>query len=494
MRKSPLSALLCLFAFMMLFSQLRPVSAVDLAADGVDHAALDSAITSQMSKHGLPGVAVAVVEADGTVYLKAYGKDGDGAPLTVDSPMFIGSQSKSFTALAIVQLAEAGKLDLNAPVQTYIPWFSVADAEASKHITLNHLLHHTSGLADAGYAVLLPLDTNLEVAVRSLNKAELTAPIGTRFQYFNMGYSVLAYVIEQVSGESYASYIQTHVFDPLGMNSTTADPARMPVVRGYSRLFGFAIPMQQPVEIYAVSAGYILSTVTDMAKYASAMLQPDCAGLITPEMRNLLLSPDQSTYAMGWFVVDDGSKIFHGGANEAFRSEVNLYPSRGRAFVLLTNEGHQLDHFISASQLTAAVESVVLGESPRPVTQVWSVRWIGWGIGIFVLGLVILIVRNFRDLRGWKARVKTYSRGKRIFDVAISFLIPVAITMVVLWQIGQFYGNRFNLLTSMAYMRLGLPDVCILMIIGTVPDLLQGFIKLGLLLKRDKEPVERPGQ
>jgi CubicO group peptidase (beta-lactamase class C family) len=75
--------------------------------------------------------------------------------MTPQTQMYIGSQSKSFTALAIAQLAEQGKLDLNTPVQTYIPWFRVADESASAQITLNHLLHHTSDLADTGFGVLL---------------------------------------------------------------------------------------------------------------------------------------------------------------------------------------------------------------------------------------------------------------------------------------------------------------------------------------------------
>ena len=109
--------------------------------------------------------------------------------------MFIGSQSKSFTALAVAQLAEHGKLDLNAPVQTYFPWFRVADEAASSQIMINHLLHHTSGLSESGHSVILPADATTEQAVRSLAQARLTAPVGTKHQYFNIGYDVLTYII-----------------------------------------------------------------------------------------------------------------------------------------------------------------------------------------------------------------------------------------------------------------------------------------------------------
>jgi hypothetical protein len=130
------------------------------------------------------------------------------------------------------------------------------------------------------------------------------------------------------------------------------------------------------------------------------------------------------------------------------------------------------------------VEAVVLGNNPPSASQGWSVRWIGWIIGAAVLGLLILHIINFSKLRGWRTRVASYSKGRQIWDIVISFLIPVVITVVVISQIKNFYGNRFNLLTSLAYMRLGLPDLFILMLVGTFPDLTQGVIKTCLWFTR----------
>ena len=125
-----------------------PVSAAALpgpSAD-IDFAAVDSYITAQMGKHGLQGISLAIIQGDQTVYQKGYGSAGGGTAMTPQTPMYIGSQSKSITALAIAQLAEQGKVDLNAPVRAYIPWFTVADASASEKITVSNLLHQTSGL------------------------------------------------------------------------------------------------------------------------------------------------------------------------------------------------------------------------------------------------------------------------------------------------------------------------------------------------------------
>ncbi len=463
-------------------------SAESTASSQIDFAKLDQVVTEQMTKHGLPGVALAVIEDDEVIYTRGYGKDGEGQALSSGSQMFIGSLSKSFTALSIAQLAEAGLLDINAPVQTYIPWFRIADEEASGRITLSHLLHHTSGLSDAGFSKILPLDISSEAAVRSLSDAQLTAPIGTQFQYFNQGYAVLAYIVELTSGQTYADYVQTHILDPLVMDSTTADPDKMAGVSlGFSRLFGFAVPMKQAVSVHDIGDGYIISTAEDIAKYAIAMMKNDTGRLLSSKWRKIIFTPGIGNYGMGWFVEDNGAKIFHGGANETFRTQLTLYPYRKRAFVLLTNEGYQIDHFISAGQLTSAVEAVVLGYTPAPTDQGWSVRWIGWIVGTAVLGLLVLHTRNFMALRGWRKRAEGYSKLKRVWDIALSFLIPVAITTVVISQIAVFYGNRFNLLTSVAYLRLGLPDIFILMLVGTLPDLVQGVIKIVLWCRPGKK-------
>ncbi len=466
--------------FALVFSIVSPALAAPAPASGIDFPALDAVVAAQMSKHGLPGVALAVIENGEIVYLKAYGKDGSGQPLTPQTQMLIGSQSKSFTALAIAQLAEQGKLDLAAPVRTYIPWFRVADGTASAQITLNHLLHHTSGLSDSGFGVLIPDDATLEQAVRALAAARLTAPIGAQHQYFNLGYTVLAYIIELASGQTYAEYVREHILNPLGMTRSTADvTAARDMPLGYTRLFGFPVPMRESIPAYGAGEGFILSTAEDMARYAIA-IQNDGGGLLSPAMMKRLLAPGTGNYGMGWYNVENGAKIFHGGANQTFRTEVNLYPFRSRAFVLLTNQGYQVDHFISASQLTHSVEAVVLGRTPPPVSEGWSVQWIGWGLGLFILALGLLHTRNFLALRGWSERTRSLPAVKRAWDVAISFIIPTAILIIVFWQVSGFYGSRFNLLTNLAYMRLGLPDVFLLMLIGTLPDYIQGLIKLYL--------------
>ena len=482
--KAKLINLTVLLIFLSVWTM--PIEAEAGSGSGLDAEALDAYISGQMAKHGIKGISIAVTSKTEIIYLKGYGTAGNGRTMTPQTPMYIGSQSKSFTGLAVAQLIEQGKVKLNEPVQTYIPWFKVADEEASKKITIRHLLHHTSGLSEAGFTVILPDDATNEDAVRALASATLTAPVGTTFQYFNVGYDVLAVVVQNVSGMPYEEYIQKNIFDPLEMTHTYTDPvlARANgLSQGYSRFFGFVVPQAQPHRTYEVGAGYIISTAEDMAHYAMAM---DNGGMyngkrvLSTKGMDLLFYAEKG-YGMGWFVED--GHVYHGGANETFKTFVDVYTRRDMSIVLLINQGYMLDHYISAPQIFEGVEAIVLGRTPPPLTTGWSVTYIGWALGLFVLALSALHVRNFRALRGWTERAKGWSTLRKVWDVAVSFLIPTMILLVVFSQIKAFYGYRFNLTYQLIIMSRTLGDIAVLMLVGSVPDYVQGLVKLVWVLQ-----------
>jgi hypothetical protein len=248
--------------------------------------------------------------------------------------------------------------------------------------------------------------------------------------------------------------------------------------QGYSRFFGFVIPQRQPHRVYEVSAGFIMSTAEDMAHYAIAM---DNGGiykdrqLLSFKGMDMLFAPVQG-YGMGWFV--EQGHVFHGGANETFKTYVDVYTFRDMSIVLLINQGYMFDHYISAPQIFEGVEAIVLGNEPPPVLQGWSVKYMGWALLAFVLALTIFQVRNLLSLRTWVERARTWSARKKILDTAISFLIPTIILIVVFSQLKAFYGYRFNLTYQLLIMSHTLTDITILMIVGSVPDYVQGFAKL----------------
>jgi CubicO group peptidase (beta-lactamase class C family) len=187
------------------------------APTGVSIRDIDAFLEKTLADNRVPGLSVVVVQDDRIVFMKGYGQAGGGRPVTPQTPLYLGSTSKTITALAVMQLVEQGKVELDAPVQRYLPWFQVADEAASRQITVRHLLNHTSGLsegADPGNSNLSP---TLNEQIRRMRSARLTARVGTKYQYDSQNYRTLGLLIEQVSGQPYGDYVRDHVFAPLDM-------------------------------------------------------------------------------------------------------------------------------------------------------------------------------------------------------------------------------------------------------------------------------------
>ena len=189
----------------------RTVSASQPAQASIE--AIDTYITEQMTNLEIPGVVIGIVRGDQIAYVKGYGvADETGRAMTADTPFLIASLSKSITAVGIMQLAEEGKIDLDAPVQNYLPWFRIADEDVSTQITIRHLLHQTSGFSEReGYVRNLetnPAEVALEASIRDLSTAKLNFSPGEEFEYSNTNYDILGLIIQTVSGQSYETYIR----------------------------------------------------------------------------------------------------------------------------------------------------------------------------------------------------------------------------------------------------------------------------------------------
>jgi CubicO group peptidase (beta-lactamase class C family) len=202
---------------------------------------VDDYISRKMKELDIPGSALVIVQGDQIVHLKAFGvADASGRPVTPQTPFFTGSTGKSITALAIMQLVEAGKIKLDAPVQTYLPWFRVADANASRIITVRQLLNMTSGIPRSiGQEQLANTDLSdsaIENNVRALAEVELIAPPGEHFEYSNANYVTLGMIIQAVTGQSYETYIREHIFQPVGYAEQLCIKNRSPTRRARGRL------------------------------------------------------------------------------------------------------------------------------------------------------------------------------------------------------------------------------------------------------------------
>lgn len=362
----------------------------------VDERAIDSFIEAQMRELKIPGLAVAIVRGDQIETIRGYGTADDaGRPVTPQTPFLVASFSKSITALGIMQLVEDGKINLDAPVQTYLPWFQAADTAASAKITVRHLLHQTSGFSESeGYERNLErnqAEDALETSVRALRRARLSAAPGERFEYSNTNYDVLGLLIQTVSGEPYETYIEENIFAPLQMKNafTSLDDARAGgVSSGYINFFGQTLNYDRfmPYARAVVPSAGLFASAEDMAHYLYAQLNqgraPGGESVLSPAGMDELHTPgarisDQVSYAMGWTLFPfkqaaaagqpDGavpSALSHGGEWANFKALMVFIPERQVGVAILMNK---MDHRREQEYEAIAWNTALLALGSDPV-------------------------------------------------------------------------------------------------------------------------------
>lgn len=309
-------------------------------------AELDAVAAAAFAGDG-PGAAVVVVRDGKTLLRKGYGLADLELGVAVKPEMVfrIGSITKQFTAVALLMLAEEGKVDLTAPFTTYLPEYPAPAAL----VTVEHLLTHTSGIPSyTDLAEWLPLqrkDMSLEELLGMFKDRPLEFAPGERWSYNNSGYILLGAIIERVSGMSYQDFVRQRIFEPLGMTRSyygDVDPIIPGRVRGYARgRDGFInapyLSMTQP---YA--AGSLLSTVDDLvtwnqAVFAGRVVQPESMRRARAPYR---LSDGRSTgYGYGWMMSSHAGHavVEHGGGIHGFTSHAIAVPEAQVYVVVLTN-------------------------------------------------------------------------------------------------------------------------------------------------------------
>ncbi|MEU3641962.1 serine hydrolase domain-containing protein [Lentzea sp. NPDC034063] len=225
-------------------------------------AALTLLVSTYMGEAAYPGVAVAITKGDQVVAVQGFGHDSAGAPITENTKMAIASVSKSFTALAVRQLADAGKIDLDRPV-------------FDSRVTPRQLLAHKSGISDRTLPEKsLKQPGSPAEAVERAREALQQAVPDNEFRYTNTNYHLAARLVELASGENFNAYLRHHVFEPLNMKDTVAidvTPRDLPpdYRKGYGYAYGFSIPLTEPDRFVTGSDG-VITTAADMAKWLSA--------------------------------------------------------------------------------------------------------------------------------------------------------------------------------------------------------------------------------
>jgi D-alanyl-D-alanine carboxypeptidase len=339
-----------------------------IAQSGADLAQrLDSIAGAAVRENRSVGIVAAVVKGQDTLLLKAYGRSDveTDVPATVDTVFGIGSDTKQFTAAAILQLRDQGKLSLDDDITKWLPDFETR----GNKVTLRHLLGHTSGIVDltempelrAMKLIRNPAVTRDEV-YKVISRYRFQFPTGTMQTYSNSNFWLLGLIIEKASGLTYEEYVEKRIFEPLGMtrsmycNNSENVPRR---AFGYGMKPGFPGRVPPIVHTATYAAGAICSTAEDLITWLQAL---HGGKVLAPKSYVEMITPstlDDGTplrYSMGLVVGEDSRGlryIGHGGGGFGYSSVTRWYPDGQLAVVVLTNS--EPDEIAVAADNLAAV-------------------------------------------------------------------------------------------------------------------------------------------
>ena len=310
--------------------------------------AADEYVRAQMRERHVPGAAIAVIKDGKIVKAEGYGLANVelNVPATKETVFEIGSISKQITAAAIMLLVEEGKINTDEKISKYLP----NTPESWNKVTIKNLLTHTSGIKSytglSGFELTKRLKR--DEFIKAIGTFQLEFEPGERWSYSNSGYNLLGFIIESVTQKSYWDFVQTRIFKPLGMNQTAnRDPQFIVPNRadGYewqdNKLVGRDYDLTD-----VFSAGAIVSTVLDLAKWDTALRgdtflkKESKAQIWTPVVFN---NGKPYPYGFGWNVTEfRGHKLVsHGGQTAGFAANISRYVGDNLTVIVLTNLGDQ---------------------------------------------------------------------------------------------------------------------------------------------------------
>jgi D-alanyl-D-alanine carboxypeptidase len=335
---------------------------------------IDSLAAASLAQWPAVGLSIAVVRGRDTVVLKGYGRADleNDIPATAQTVYRIGSITKQFTAVAILQLMEQGKLSLDDTIQRFLPEYHAQ----GRRITVRHLLTHTSGIKS--YTSLGPewqRGMRLDVAHDSLVALFQDKPFdfepGTKFLYNNSGFYLLGLIIEQVSGQSYSQYLVEHEFNPLGLRATLYCDDRPLIQRraaGYERDSGRFVNASPLSMTQPYSAGALCSTVGDLVAWQRSLVTHRLISAASTAMMatsGTLTDGSATGYGFGLAVgkLGEHRRVGHGGGINGFLTQLDYYPDDSLTIVVLANS-----ESAQPGRLAEEIARAVLGVA-KPVVK-----------------------------------------------------------------------------------------------------------------------------
>lgn len=417
---------------------------------------------------GVPGISISMLSENKVFYFSSgYADREKGLPANEDTLYELASDSKAFTGMGILLLEQQGRLSMTDSVEKYLPWLKLkykGKAVDMKRLSLNHFLHHTSGITNSRHTQNIPQGNTpdmLKKTVKTLEDTGLSFLPGERYEYGTVNYDVLGLVIESVSGQSYEDYMKEEVFKPLGLNQTFVykeeAQASGTLAQGYRTSFFRTTPYDAPDYAGNKPAGYLISSARDMARWMG--IQMGTVRDIPRRFRTVIKNSHQGDvsvpsvngmyYAAGWMVNAGQTIIEHPGDNPNFSSEVVLLPKEKTAICLLTNSTNV------NKDLVLKMKDILDGNLKQSYeisgNQLLDIVLSSATIIFSLLAIVLL----FLGLRRWKARKPQPMTKKRIIASVILLLILAGLCIlccvlpwstILVWQTYSIFTALISLI------------------------------------------------
>ena len=345
---------------------------------------LDGFIRREMADKKLPAVSIALVDDQKIVWQQGYGFADPQAktPVTSDTIFRVGSVSKLFTDIAVMQLVEQGKLDLDTPVTRYIPDFKPINS-FGKPITLRQLMSHRSGLVrepPVG-SYFDPTEPTLKQTIASLNDTELVYAPESRTKYSNAAIAGVGYVLERTQDKPFAKYLKSAVLDPLGLEHSGFEPTPN-LTKNLSKAYMWTLDgrvFEAPTFRMGIDpSGSMYTTVADMGHFMSALFaggRGKNGSILKPATLEQMWTPQyakvgqKTGYGIGFSIseLNGHRKIGHGGAIYGFATQLSALPDEKLGVVVVTTM--DAANSVTSRVADAALEVMLAERGRKPIPQ-----------------------------------------------------------------------------------------------------------------------------
>ncbi len=422
---------------------------------------LDEYLEIELKKFNIPNLEILVIKGEATIYVKSIGHKSNSS-----TTHYLGSISKSLTALGVLKLVDKETLELDQNVIELLPNLKFCHYE--QEVTIQTLLNHTSGISKMNGFSKLP---SLHELQSIPYKIDINFEPGTKHEYSNLNYSILGLIIEEASGLPYEKYMRNEVFEPLNMTKTFANNSEnLKNNLGDQFQYWFGYPLKSKQMGYpqtAIPAGFICSSAEDMGNYIKVNLNSglfEKRQILSSRLLNIMHTPwdkDDYGYAMGWKQGRVNEKIFlqHLGSTATSYSGLFIIPKDTIGFIVLTNS-----NTLSFTEgILKGVLQIIAESEPDSVSR--NELYLRIGMGIFFLFVVAKFVVNI--VKGYKTPVEN-STSKIFRSLALNavFLFGTILIFPRIFEIPFGTFVRFQ------------PDIGVTIILSLSLPIVVNIIKL----------------